>query len=187
MWMLDQPEVIRDRLVQLQNLVRDVVIGSRSRKDLHGVDRRTAADTIYAIDTAVEPVMEAFFEEWGRATPLVLVAEGLEGHGGIEGMKMYPRGAREQDAAIRVIVDPIDGTRGLMYDKRSAWALAGAAPQKGKATRLTDTTVAAMTELPTSKQWRADQISAVRGCGRAGVIAEAVDVLNGTRKPIQVN
>src|SRR5437016_1037650 len=147
MWMLDQPEVIRDRLVQLQNLVRDVVIGSRSRKDLHGVDRRTAADTIYAIDTAVEPVMEAFFEEWGRATPLVLVAEGLEGDGATEGVKVYPRGAREQDAAIRVIVDPIDGTRGLMYDKRSAWALAGAAPDGGPATAAADVEVAGVPEM----------------------------------------
>ena len=68
--MLEEPLMIRDRLVELQKLVREVVVGSRSRKDLHGVDRRTAADTIYAIDTAVEPVMEAFFEEWGRATPL---------------------------------------------------------------------------------------------------------------------
>jgi len=40
-----------------------------------------------------------------------------------------------------------------------------------------------MTELPTSKQWRADQLSAVRG---GGVVAEAVDVRSGARKKITV-
>jgi hypothetical protein len=63
-----------------------------------------------------------------------------------------------------------------MYDKRSAWSLAGLAPQRGAKTRISDIVVAALTELPTTKQWRADQISAVRGCGRRGVKAEWVDV-----------
>src|SRR4051812_44742435 len=130
MAMIGQPEDVRDRLVELQKRVREAVVGSRARNDLHAVNRTTSADTIYAIDTAVEPVMEEFFEEWGRATALVVVAEGLEGGGAQEGVKAYPRGAREADAKLRVIVDPIDGTRGLMYDKRSAWALAGAAPNR---------------------------------------------------------
>src|SRR2546423_14832080 len=120
MRMLKRPEEIRDRVVEFQKLVRDVVIGSRSRGDLNAINRTTTADTIYAIDTAVEPVMEAFFEKWGRSTPLVLVAEGLEGDGRQEGVKVYPQGTRAEDALLRVIVDPIDGTRGLMYDKRSA-------------------------------------------------------------------
>ena len=32
---------------------------------------------------------------------------------------------------LKLIVDPIDGTRSLMYDKRSAWVLAAVAPQRG--------------------------------------------------------
>ena len=36
----------------------------------------------------------------------------------------------------RVIVDPIDGTRGLMYQKRSAWILTGVAPNRGPGTSL---------------------------------------------------
>ena len=41
-----------------------------------------------------------------------------------------------------------------------------------------------MTELPTSKQWRADQISAVRG---RGLVAEGVNVLQGGgRLPLRV-
>jgi hypothetical protein len=47
-----------------------------------------------------------------------------------------------------------------MYDKRSAWALAAIAPQHGEETCLSQILATAMTELPVSKQWRADQFSA---------------------------
>mgnify|MGYP000321007244 CR=1 FL=1 len=64
------------------------------------------------------------------------------------------------DAEYVWVIDPIDGTRGLMYDKRSAWALAAVAPQHGDETRLSQILATAMTEIPVSKQWRADQFSA---------------------------
>ena len=41
--------------------------------------------------------------------------------------------------------------------------------------------IAAMTELPTSKQWRADQISGVRGCGPDGLLCQIVNVNSGSR------
>jgi hypothetical protein len=66
-----------------------------------------------------------------------------------------------------------------MYDKRAAFILAGIAPQRGVRTDLGDLVVAAMTELPTTKQDRADQISAVRG---GGVIAETHDLVQETRR-----
>ena len=72
----------------------------------------------------------------------------------------FPNGTCPADTKWKCLLDPIDGTRGIMYDKRSAWALSGIAPQRGEATRLSDIVVAAMTELPTTKQWRADQVSA---------------------------
>jgi hypothetical protein len=72
-----------------------------------------------------------------------------------------------------VIVDPIDGTRGIMYDKRAAWALAGVAPNKGPGTRLRDIEVAVMTELPTSKM----------GLGRRAVGREGARHAGGARRP----
>ena len=54
------------------------------------------------------------------------MAEGLE-----KGRVVLPRGAAEGDAIWRVIMDPIDGTRGLMYQKRSARILTGVAPNLG--------------------------------------------------------
>lgn len=179
--MLDQPEVVVERLKDFQKTVRDLLIGSRHQKDLHAIDRVSSADTIYAIDSMVEPVLEAFCEEWGRRTPLVLIAEGLLDEGGIEGPRTFPRGTREEDATLRLIVDPIDGTRGLMYDKRSAWALAGVAQNKGTQTRLRDIEVSVMTELPTSKLGCADVLWAIKG---RGACAERVDLRDGGSQPL---
>jgi hypothetical protein len=66
-------------------------------------------------------------------------------------------------------MDPVDGTRGLMYDKRPAWSLAGAAANQGAVTRLSDIEVAVMTELPTSKMSAYDVLWAMRGRGAQGV------------------
>ena len=171
-----------DRLIAFQRTVRELLVRSRASHGLHEVDRASAADTIYAIDAVVEPVLVEFCRDWARTTPLVLVAEGLVDDGGREVDRLvFPLGAREEEAAIRVIVDPIDGTRGIMYDKRSAWALAGVAPNKGPGTRLRDIEVAVMTELPTSKMGFADVLSAVKGQGAWG---RRVDLSNGTDVPL---
>ena len=166
-----------EALMGLQAAVRDAVTRSRraARKQDAGaeamaaVSRVSEADTIYAIDAAVDPILEEFCRDYARRQPLVLVAEGLEGDGGREGVKVFPEGTREEDAAIRLIVDPIDGTRGIMYDKRSAWALAGVAPNKGPGTRLRDVEVAVMTELPTSKMTQTDVLWAIKGKGARGI------------------
>ena len=166
---LSDRQSVVDRLRQFQRKVRETIVKSRATGGLSSVSRSSMADTIYGIDTAVDPLLESFCEEWGHETPLVLVAEGLEDEDGNEAPVVFPRGTRADRAQIRVIVDPIDGTRGLMYDKRAAWALAGVAPNKGPATRLRDIEVAVMTELPTSKMGFGDVLWAVRGQGAHAV------------------
>jgi len=169
---LSDPQSIVDRLRQFQRAVRNTVIRSRTAAGdagLHQVSKSTAADTIYRIDTEVDPILKAFCEDWGKETPLVLIAEGVEDEHGNEGPVCFPRGIKQEDAQIRLIVDPIDGTRGIMYDKRAAWALAGVAPNKGPTTRLRDIEVAVMTELPTSKMGHADVLWAIKGRGAQGL------------------
>src|SRR5690349_16538377 len=170
-----------DRLVAFQAQVRDVIIASRRSAGLHEVSHATSADTIYKIDTAVEPILDAFCAEWANTMPLVLIAEGAENEQGEEGVVVYPRGSRAEDARIRLIVDPIDGTRGIMYDKRPAWALAGVAPNRGPTTRLRDIEIAVMTELPTSKMGFADVLWAIKGRGARG---ERVDLSGGHVSPL---
>jgi hypothetical protein len=181
--MIADPDAIIDRLIAFQATVRDSIIASRMRAGLHEVSHSSAADTIYAIDTVVEPVLESFCREWAKTTPLVLIAEGIENESGVEGVKVFPEGSRAEDAAIRLIVDPIDGTRGIMYDKRPAWALAGVAPNKGDATRLSDIEIAVMTELPTSKMGKADVLWATKGRGAGG---KRVDLAGGPPTPLKL-
>jgi fructose-1,6-bisphosphatase/inositol monophosphatase family enzyme len=163
--MLPNPESIVARLRGLQRRIRDAVVASRQATDLHKVGHQSSADTIYKLDLLVEPVIEAFCEEWGKTTPLVLIAEGIQPETG----RIFPSSAKIEDAIIRLIIDPVDGTRGLMYDKRSAWSLAGAAPNKGPQTRLADIEVSVMTELPTSKMGQADVLWAIKGQGAKGL------------------
>jgi len=162
--MLPNPDAVLAHLRDLQRRIRDAIVQSRSKVDLHAVSHQTSADTIYKLDLLIEPVIESFCDEWARTTPLVLVAEGIEPETG----RLFPAGINEADAKIRIILDPIDGTRGLMYDKRAAWSLAGAAPNKGPQTRLSDIEVAVMTELPTSKMACSDVLYAIKGQGAHG-------------------
>ena len=179
------PQHVLDRLLEFQRTVRARLIESRTAVGgLHDVTRASEADTIYRIDAEVEPVLELFCAEWGKSAPLVLVAEGLEDETGNEvAHRVFPHGTSESDAKLRVIIDPIDGTRGIMYDKRPAWALAGVAPNKGPGTRLRDVEVAVMTELPTSKMGFADVLWAVKGQGAHGV-REDLRTLDRTDLPL---
>lgn len=135
----------------------------------------TTADTIYGIDKVSEATVLAWFaKNWPKRWPVELVMEGLEGEA-----VTFPRGTPVAQTLYKCILDPIDGTRGIMYDKRSAWSLAALAPQRGAKTKLSDIIVATMTELPTGKAGFADQLGAVRG---QGVRAHRLDLRTGRRK-----
>ena len=116
-------------------------------------------DTIFAIDRVSEAVLLSRFARLSESRSFVLVAEGL----GDTGRVVLPRGANEADAELRIIVDPIDGTRGLMYQKRSAWILTGVASNRGPATTLADIELALQTEIPLVKQHLSDSFWVVGG------------------------
>jgi fructose-1,6-bisphosphatase/inositol monophosphatase family enzyme len=171
-----QLDKARRLLCRLQDHIRDSVRAAQ----MHGSQRMarvaavTPADTIYAIDKVSEHAVLAWFEaHWPKRWPVELVMEGLEKEA------TFPRGTSVKATIFKCILDPIDGTRGIMYDKRSAWSLAALAPQRGAQTNLSDIIVAAMTELPVSKAGFADQLSAVRG---KGVQADRLDLRTGRRK-----
>ena len=165
-------------LCQLQDAIRAAVLRVQRRAPtrLGRVAAVTAADTIYVVDRITEEVILTWFEQnWPRRRPVELVMEGLEDHGSVT----FPRGTPVERTVWKCLIDPIDGTRGLMHDKRSAWSLAALAPQRGTKTDLGDIVVAAMTELPGSKAGAADQLSAVRG---RGLHAWRFDLRTGRRK-----
>lgn len=169
----------RKLLCGLHVEIRDTLAAARQKdaRDFAKVAAVTAADTIYQVDKLSEEAIFAWFEaHWPKTWPVELVMEGIED----EDLVTFPRGTTKAKTLFKVIIDPIDGTRNLMYDKRSAWVLTGLAPQRGAKTNLSDIVVAVMTELPTTKQWRADQISVIRGGGVRGIVAEAFDLRAGT-------
>lgn len=153
-------ERARRLLCALQDEIQTTLIVARRREGaaFAQVAAVTAEDTIFHVDKLSEAAILGWMEKnWPRAWPVELVMEGLESGA------TFPRGTPVSATAWKLILDPIDGTRCIMYDKRSAWALAGLAPQRGPRTGLRDIVVAAMTELPTAKAGAADQFSAVRG------------------------
>ncbi len=154
----------RLRLCALGDHVRALVVGARG-SEMSGVTGATAADTIYAIDRVADDALLGWFEEHWRGVRIV--SEGLDEPVVVGGPPSWT-----------VIVDTIDGTRGLMYDKRAAWCLAAAAPLDG---RLADIVAATMTELPTAKQGQADQLSGRRG---GGLAAERIDLGSNRRVPL---
>lgn len=125
----------------------------QSPQVLGQVDRDLPGDTIFRLDAIAEPALLRAFEQVAKVAPLVLIAEGLP-----EGQVVLPEGTAESSAPWRVIVDPVDGTRGIIYQKRSAWVLSALAPNRGGETFLRDVVLAVQTEIPLVKQHLFDQL-----------------------------
>ena len=175
--------VLLDPLRRVHERVRAAVIAACERSSLEDLSRvdddASEGDTIYAVDrTSEELLVELFEREVAALAPLVLIGEGLP-----EGEVVLPRGTAQSAAVWRIIVDPIDGTRGLMYQKRSAWVLTGVAPNRGPDTNLQDVELAVQTELPLVKQHLCDVAWAIRG---SGAHAERYDRLTGARQPLRL-
>src|SRR5436309_688673 len=176
----EPPEYFVSRLRDLHDRMRDRLVAQLRRETidaLSGVADMRGGDTIYAIDERGEAVLWQFCEEWGREIPFVLIAEGVPG----SGERVFPDGSPASAATFRLIVDPIDGTRAIMYDKRSAWILSGIAPNRGPDTKMDEIEVAMQTEVPTTKQTLSDSFWAWRGSGALG---ERTDLLSGARRPL---
>ena len=170
-----------DAILELQDGVRDSVVSATERQHLEtlaAVDRDQDGDTIYAIDVVGEEVVNRFAETLAARHSFVLIAEGLPG-----GRRCYAKDGDEAAADWRIIVDPIDGTRGLMYQKRSAWVLAAVAPNRGPDTSLRDIVLAVQTEIPLVKQHLSDQLWALRG---EGAQARRCNRLTGQSMPIRL-
>jgi hypothetical protein len=186
--------VIRDRdrlLAQLRALhedLRDSLVAAVEHQSVEALaavaEDDPQGDTLFALDRIGEEQLIAFFErEIAPERPLVLIAEGLRDTGHGPGVLVLPRDCPEPRAELRILMDPIDGTRMYMYQKRSAWILTGVAPNRGPQTRLHDIELALQTEIPLVKQHLADTLWAVRG---AGYWAERHNRLTGTRMPLHL-
>lgn len=163
-------EKIRDTIL---NSCRDADPGSLFRID----SEEEEGDTIYAIDRVSEDVLLDHIRFEGIPDSFILIAEGISG-----GKCVFPSEMTEEEAAWRVIMDPIDGTRCLMYQKRSAWILSAVAPNRGPATNLQDIQLAIQTEIPVMKQHLSDSLWVQRG---GKVQSERYNRITGERIPFR--
>jgi hypothetical protein len=167
-------------LIQIRDIhaaIRDAVVAACEQTAIERLATAVAeeaGDTIFAIDRISEHVLLERFGALAAEWPCVLIAEGL----GSTGQTVLPAGMSDEQAELRIIVDPIDGTRGLMYQKRPAWILSGVAPNNGPSTSLADIELAVMTEIPLVKQHLCDSLWASAGAGVAG---ERLNRLTGER------
>ncbi len=169
------------RLREVQSAIRDEVVAACERSgidDLARVVGDGAGDTQFAIDRVSEAVLLDRFAAVAREWPCLLVAEGL----GEDGRAILPRGTPLDRVEIAVLVDPIDGTRGLMVQKRPAWVLTGVARYQPGVT-LRDVELAVQTEVPLVKQHLGDVLWAAAG---GGVGAARVNRLSGAESALSV-
>jgi fructose-1,6-bisphosphatase/inositol monophosphatase family enzyme len=161
---MNDPAALVEPILRVHAAIRDdVVAACEAVTDdrLSSVERDGEGDTIYEIDrVSEERLVDLFEREVASIAPLLLLAEGLPPEG-----VALPRGSAPSSAVFRVLVDPIDGTRGLMYQKRSAWVLTGVAPNLGPETKLSDIVCAVQTEIPLIKQHLSDRLWAIKGHG----------------------
>jgi fructose-1,6-bisphosphatase/inositol monophosphatase family enzyme len=177
---IQQGKQLLARVRAIHESIRDRIITSceqQAIEHLSAVVAEQAGDSIFALDRISEDVLVEEFTDLGSERSFVLIAEGL----GEDGLRVFPEGSSPDEAELRIIIDPIDGTRGLVYQKRPAWILTGVAPNRGPQTSLADIELAVQTEIPLLKQHLSDCFWAIAGQGAGG---ERFNRVRGTREPL---
>ncbi len=125
-----------------------------------------AGDVTFAIDLPTESVLTTWLAEVARVEPISLLTEdagwrhaGPDGRGGARALADFAHGGP------RIVVDPIDGTRNLLADLRSAWTVIGACAPGDGAPRQSEVVLGVLTEIPDSRGAIARELTAARGRG----------------------
>lgn len=120
-----------------------------------------AGDLTFGLDEATEAAVTQWFEETAQAAPLSLFTEDTGWrHRGPEGeVPDFDHGGP------RIVIDPVDGTRNLMMDLRSAWCVVALAPPGTTIPTQGEVVCGVVRELPDSRAatWRT--LIATRGQG----------------------
>ena len=171
------PELARHwepRLADLARRIREAARGAmreaQATGDLARVTRAVgqgAGDVTFGLDEPAERVLGDWLEEHAREGPLSLMTEdtgwrhrGPSADGGtVEDLPGFDHGGP------RIAIDPIDGTRNLMADLRSAWTVVSfCGPGSGQPS-LGDVSIGVVGEISDSRAARYRTLVAVRGTG----------------------
>jgi len=148
----------RPRLVSLCDELRRVTRAALLAGERDGTSEalarpqgQGAGDVTYGLDLPSEERIHAWVDEVARTEPLSLLTEdsgwrhrGPDGRGGVHDLPGFDHGGP------RIAIDPVDGTRNLMADLRSAWTVVTFAPAGAAQPRLSDCTGGIVSEIPGS-------------------------------------
>lgn len=164
---------------RLVELAHDVRVAARATmraaidaNALETVDRPVAdgaGDVTFGLDVPTEVVLTHWLEAHARHAPLSLLTEDA----GWRHRGPDPRAPGAASIELegfdhggpRIVVDPIDGTRNLMADLRSAWTAIALCPPGAGEPRLADVTLAVCGELPDTRAARYRTLLAHKGRG----------------------
>jgi fructose-1,6-bisphosphatase/inositol monophosphatase family enzyme len=114
----------------------------------------------YGIDVPAEEVLTAWLDERASEGPLSLFTEDTGWrHRGPSDPETFDHGGP------RIVVDPVDGTRALFADMRSAWTVVGFAGPGAGQPRQSELLYGLVAELPTSRAAVFRVLASVRGAG----------------------
>lgn len=160
------------RLEELCGRLRRVVTGSleaaRAAGDHEALARPVsigAGDVTFGLDLPSEEVCSAWLAEVAAKRPLSLLTEDAGWlHMGPAG-NTATRLADFDHGGPRIALDPIDGTRNLMLDLRSAWTVVSFAGPGAGMPSLSDVTIGMVSELPNLRTASYRSLGASRGGG----------------------
>ncbi len=138
-------EALAAALTEVGRAVRDAVrsgevggVGHDGHVDDHRVVRTEGGDDVFGVDARAEAALAPALAALGDRWPGTAVVEGHD----------EPLAVGDPAGPWRYLVDPVDGTRGLLAGKRSAWVLLGAGRH---ARTLEQLEVGAVVEIPTRR------------------------------------
>ncbi|MFT7677533.1 MAG: hypothetical protein ACI8QC_001511 [Planctomycetota bacterium] len=135
------------------------------------------SDVTFALDAATEAAVDLWLLERARLGPLSIFTEDAGwrhmGPGASSGADPEPKTLPDFDhGGPRIIIDPVDGTRHLMFDLRPAWCVIGQAGPGRGTPQLAELEHAVLAELPDTRAAIGRRMAASRG---AGAILWSVD------------
>jgi len=155
---------LTSRLAAVAGAALDAADGGTA--DLARPEHEGAGDVSFGLDVRCEEAALAWLQDVARVCPVSLLTEdrGWLHRGPGDGANSAPRELADFDhGGPRLVLDPVDGTRNLMNDLRSAWSVLAAAGPGADEPRQRDVRFGIVSELSTSREHRRRVLSARRG------------------------
>jgi len=157
---------LAEALAEVGRTVRHVVAAGRRADDAEVV-RTEGGDDVFGVDARADEALLAELEaRCGARWPGTVVIEGFDD----------PQPVGDPGGPWTYLVDPVDGSRGLLAGLRSAWVLLGAGRS---AATLEDLEVGVAVELPTDRA----ALGRVGRADRSGHLVVEDDDLVGDEPP----